>query len=111
MSDKPSSEAIINEIKKCKQELKSSIQALEAKLSLKIKEINRRLMKSENESLEFEQRLERIEQKQRENYIVIFNLQTGVEINSEGICQLKKLVNVTLNESDLNNWENIKIIL
>ncbi|XP_057663191.1 uncharacterized protein LOC130898139 [Diorhabda carinulata] len=98
-------EIILEEIISSKEELKSLIEAVEVRLSLKIEDLYRKLNKVEAENRHLSNKIENIERKTKENNIVIFGLDTKPEeITPEYICnELGRLVNVTINESDLNN--------
>lgn len=105
MSDKITNETILNEIRKLKQDINLRIQALEVNITLKIEEVNRRLSRIEKEKVEIGEKVEKIERKLKENNIVIFGLHLEQELSCDVIChELKKLVDVTVNESDLNNF-------
>ncbi|KAJ8962755.1 hypothetical protein NQ318_001153 [Aromia moschata] len=58
-------ELILEEIKKSKQELKASIEAVEVKVLLKIEEVNRRINALEQKNKNLEDKLENIERTQR----------------------------------------------
>ncbi|CAG9822064.1 unnamed protein product [Phaedon cochleariae] len=85
--------------------LKSTIQAVEVKLSLKIEEINHRLHQAEKENEELKSKVEILERNQRKNNIIIFGFEREERfISVESIIDLiQKLLNVRLVESDLNN--------
>ncbi|KAJ8933179.1 hypothetical protein NQ318_006473, partial [Aromia moschata] len=72
-------ELILEEIKKSKQELKASIEAVEVKVLLKIEEVNRRINSLEQKNKNLEDKLENIERTQRKNNIIIFGMQNVQE--------------------------------
>lgn len=104
--NKTANELILEEIRKSRQELKATIEAVEVRISLKIEETNRKLNKIEKEYKEISEKIEKIEIKQKENNIIIFGLhKTPEQINLQTIrSEIKKLVDVDINESDLNNF-------
>ncbi|KAJ8935638.1 hypothetical protein NQ318_015615 [Aromia moschata] len=89
-------ELILEEIKKSKQELKASIEAVE--------EVNRRINALEQKNKNLEDKLENIERTQRKNNIIIFGMQNVQQVTPEIICdELKKEIDINLNISDFNN--------
>lgn len=100
-----SNQLILNEIQKGNNELKLALQALEVKLTLKIEEINHRLIQAEKENEDLKKRVEILERNQKKNNIVIF----GFEREERYItvdCMIKFMKNflkIELAESDFNN--------
>lgn len=98
-------ENIIDEIRRTKQELKALVEALEVRITLKIEDVNRRINKLEIENEQLANKIENLERKSKENNIIIFGLSAVPgEITREYIKkEIKKLVDVNIAESDLNN--------
>lgn len=101
-----SNEDIIAEIKRNSQELKSLIEAVEVRLSLKVEDINRKITKLEIENEKLTTSVEFLDRKLRERNIIIFGLKSNSEqITTEFVKNnIKKLVNVDIADSDLNNF-------
>lgn len=99
-------EVILEELKKNRQELRSLIEAVEVRITLKIEDLNRRINTLEFKNAENTDRIERLERKSRENNIIIFGLESKPEnISTDFIkCEIKKLVDVNITEGDLNNF-------
>ncbi|KAG5877264.1 hypothetical protein JTB14_009760 [Gonioctena quinquepunctata] len=98
---------VIDEIRQTKQELKSLIEAVEVRITLKVEEINRRLNKLENENKLIQERTENLERKIKENNIVIFGLKhPGQNITIDFISrELERLVGIEVQAANLNNFE------
>ncbi|KAG5865271.1 hypothetical protein JTB14_006491 [Gonioctena quinquepunctata] len=93
-------------LRQTKQELKSLIEAVEVRITLKVEEINRRLNKLEKENKLIQERTENIERKIKENNIVIFGLKhPGQNITIDFISRkLERLVGIEVQAADLNNF-------
>lgn len=99
-------EIILEEIKKNKEELKLLIEAVEVRLTLKLEDLNRRLIKVEAENELLTNKLEKLDRKQRENNIIIFGLETRNEELTPNYIkkQIKNLVDIDITDSELNNF-------
>lgn len=99
-------ETIIDEIRQTKRELKSLIEAVEVRITLKIEDLNRRLNKVEKQNKLFEEKIEQLERKSRENNIIIFGLKHPAQNISLDFLtsELKKLIGVEVKETDLKNY-------
>lgn len=99
-------EIILEELKKNKQELKSLIEAVEVRITLKIEDLNRKINTLQSKNAENTNRIESLERKSKENNIIIFGLESKPDdITIDFIkSEIKKLVDVTITESDLNNF-------
>ncbi|KAG5899694.1 hypothetical protein JTB14_030091 [Gonioctena quinquepunctata] len=98
-----SNKLLLAEIQKGNEELKLALQATEVKLTLKIEEINHRLIQVERENEELKSRVEKLERKK--NSIIIFGFEREERyITVESILILmKNLLHIELVESDFNN--------
>ncbi|KAG5894853.1 hypothetical protein JTB14_023702 [Gonioctena quinquepunctata] len=98
-----SNNLLLAEIQKENEELKLALQATEVKLTLKIEEINHRLIQVERENEEQKSRVEILERKK--NSILIFGFERKeLYITVESIIMLmKNLLHIELVESDFNN--------
>lgn len=99
-------EMVINEIKLTKQELKSIIEAVEVRITLKIEDINRRLSKVEKQNQLFEEKIEQLERKSKENNIIIFGLKHPAQnISVDFITsEFRRLIEVDIQELDIKNF-------
>lgn len=99
-------ENILEEIIRSKQELKALVEAIEVRLTLKIEDLNRRTNRLEIQNEHIINKIENLERKSKENNIIIFGLNTEPgEITVDYIRkEIKKLVDVNIAESDLNNF-------
>lgn len=97
------------EIIKNRKEIKSAIEASESKLLLKIEELNHRVNNLEAENAVLNDKIEALEITTRKNNIIIFGLEDSEEVSPSGICKnLKKLLNVDVHTSDLNNLYKLR---
>lgn len=86
---------ILKEIKECRQDVKALIEAAEVRISLKTEEVNHKFNKIERDYQQISERIESINRKGRKNNIIIFGLKRKSEI--------KKLLDINIKESDINN--------
>lgn len=101
--------AVIDEIRCTKQELKTVIEAVEVRLSLKVEEINREVYRLKKENRLLHETIEKLDRKSKENNIVIFGLKHPPQNISASfiLTELKRLTDVDVNEIDLNNFYSL----
>lgn len=96
---------ILFEIKNCKEELKNLILASEARLQLKVEELNSRILYIEEENTILKNKVEYLERETKRKNIIIFGLdKEPEEININFVCtEIKKLLDVTIEQSDISD--------
>lgn len=96
----------MDELKKIKQELKTTIEAVEIRISQIVEDLRQKLHNIDKENKEILNKIENLEINNRKNNIVIFGLQkNSQDVSSEFITtELNRLIGVNVTESDLNNF-------
>lgn len=95
---------LLEELSKCKTELKSTIEASETRLGLKIEALNHKIKTLEKENSDLRVKLETLDRSQRRNNLVIFGLGTRSEYSVDSICnKLNSYLGTSLTEHDLND--------
>ncbi|CAG9820738.1 unnamed protein product [Phaedon cochleariae] len=97
---------ILEEMFRCNKELEATIEAVEVRISLKVKEMKHKVEEVERENQELKNNIEYLENAENENNIVVFGLERNENdlISAvETIDNFKNLLDINLEESDLNN--------
>lgn len=96
---------ILHEIKNCKDELKNSILASEARLQLKIEELNGRILYLEEENSILRNRVEYLERETKQKNILMFGLKGEPgEISTDFVCtELTRLLDVKVEHTDISD--------
>lgn len=96
---------LLDEIIRNRNEIKSSIEASESKLLLKIEGIINRLNKLEKENFMLKEEIETLKGDNKKNNIVIFGIKhQGTRLTTEFITEeLNNLLDIDLKETDIND--------
>lgn len=96
---------IYREILQSKNEVKSGLQAVEARLLMIIGELKQKLKSVEQENESLEARIESLERKSRKNNLILFGLKLEESDNvvNDTLSELKRLIDVDIDRSDVNN--------
>lgn len=89
-------------------ELKSSIEASETRILLKIEDLQQRINKLEHENNSLSNKIESLERASKKNNILVFGLKETYQSPKEICNKLKELLQVEICISDLNNAYSIK---
>lgn len=97
---------LLEEVQRNRTEIKNAIEASEARLLLRIEEQSNRIRQLEVENQILNEKVENLERNSRNNNLIIYGLnKCPSDITSEFICnQIKILVGIDLQESDINNF-------
>lgn len=105
----PETEVTINqlfeEIVRNRNELKNSIESSEIRVLLKIETLSNKVNILEKENQELRDKIELLERNSKKNNLVIFGLNRNTsDITTQLVCaEVKRLLDIDLFESDLNN--------
>lgn len=101
--------SIKEDVLKNRAEIKSAIEASEARVLLKIEDLQRRINTLEKENLTLTKKIEHIERSTKKNNILVFGLKEDIQNSAVNICNtLTKLLEVEVSVNDLNNVYSIK---
>lgn len=99
---------IKEEIVQSRIEIKSTIEALEARILLQIETANNRIKYLEKENTSLQNRIEMLDRITRKNNILVFGLESSDKNTPAETCQkLSELLDVDLQVADLNNYYNL----
>lgn len=98
-------EKVIEEIRKGNDDIKLFIGALEVRLSLKIEEINRKVVHLEEENEQLKSKVEELERQNRKNNIIVFGVEREEpNLNVDSVIQqLNNVLDINVTLNDLNN--------